>query len=297
MTAEIQASVNTVLKAYRSDSPDSTAMALREYWLTFAPNQGIKLIKTELLQQIEAAGTPIPVLKEIGEEIARAARKDVNGYLPLARLLWDTYGREGRVIALIIFGSMTMVEPETLVPMLKEVCRNCITWEDADRLAMDAVEPIVRKYPERWMNEMAHWLEDPNKWVRRAAITIIGRLPMKHPGYTEQCLALSETLLPDTDLDVKRAVSFAIRIFARSNPSLTCAFLEKHIREANLAYAWVLSDVMKSMYPKILGQFTCLLPGYISWKESLNPKVKERRSLESAIHVLRNFEDQQRGTA
>lgn len=296
MTAEIQAKFQTILKGYLPGSPDITAAALREYWLTFAPDQGIKLIKTELLLQIDAAGIPIPVLKEIGGEIAKVARKDVNGYLPLARLLWDEYGREGRVIALIIFGSMVLVEPETLVPMLKGVCGTCLTWEDADRLAMDAVEPIVRKYPERWVNEMAMWLEDPNKWVRRAAITIIGRLPMKHPGYTAQCLALSETLLPDTDLDVKRAVSFAIRICARSNPFLTCTFLEKHIRERNLAYAWVLSDVIKSMYPKILGQFISLLPGYISWKEILDPKAKERRSLESAIEVLQNIADQSRGT-
>ena len=270
---------------------------MRAYWLTFAPDHGLKLIKAELLTQIEAAGTPIPVLKEIGAEIAKAARKDVNGYLPLARLLWDEYGREGRVIALIIFGSLALVEPETLVPMLKGVCRNCITWEDADRLAMDAVEPIVRKYPDHWVPEMANWLEDPNKWVRRAAITIIGRLPMKHPGYTAQCLALSETLLLDSDLDVKKAVSFAIRMCARSNPSLSCGFLEKQIREMNLAYAWVLSDVIKSMYPKILGQFTSLLPGYIAWKESLDPKAKERRSLESAIEVLQNIEDQYSGTA
>ena len=185
-----------------------------------------------------------------------------------------------------MFGAMTLIEPQRLVPLLKELCRQCVSWEDADRLAMDAVEPIVRMYPDQWLSEMAVWLQDENKWVRRAAITIFGRLPMKHPAYTSQYLALTEQLLSDTDVDVRRAVSFAIRTCARTNPQLVCAFLQKQVAAANSAAVWVLCDVIKSLDRRLIGEFAPLLPHYRKWVTAPEVSSKDKRSIESAIKVL-----------
>ncbi len=278
--------VGLLLKNYASNNPGITAQALCEYWLEFEPNKGIELIKAGQREQIETVGIPIPVLKAMGTEIAKAARKDVGGFLPLAQLLWDEYGREGRVVALIILGAMELVDPKSLIPRLKELCKQCVSWEDADRLAMDALEPIVRKNPEAWLGEIASWLDDSNKWVRRAAITIIGRLPMKYPALTGRCLEYTEQLLCDTELDVKRAVSFAIRICAKTDHDLARAFLEKHVSAASPAIVWVLCDVIRSMADKHIAAFASLLPCYQKWAEAPEISSQDRRSLESAIKVL-----------
>jgi len=286
MDNDVAARTASIIEGYASSKPEVTAKALRKYWLEFEANRGIELIKAEQREQLKAVGIPIPILKAIGTEIAKAARKDVGGYLPLARLMWDEYGREGRFVALIVFGAMELVEPKRLVPLLKELCKSCISWEDTDRLAMDAVEPIVRKYPDKWLGEMATWLNDKNKWVRRAAITIIGRLPMKHPAYVGQCLDYAEGLLLDADLDVKRAVSFAIRVCAKADPKLACAFLKKQVPASNPAAVWVLCDVIKSMDRKIIAEFSSLLPRYKKWSAAPEVSSKDQRSLESAIKVL-----------
>jgi 3-methyladenine DNA glycosylase AlkD len=285
MNQELMSQVMAILENYSAVCPDETAQTLKKLWLGFEPNQGIELIKAEQRAQYEAAGTPIPVLKEIGERLAKAAREDVRGFLPLARLLWDEYGREGRVVALIMLGAMELVEPENLVPLIKEMCRGCVSWEDADRLAMDALEPVVRKYPERWLVEMGAWLEDENKWVRRAGITVIARLPMKHPDYTARCLDYTVRLLFDPELDVKRAVSFAIRICAKVDPTMTLDFLQKQVPAASFAAVWVLCDVIKSMDKKIVGSFSALLPLYQKWYEAPGISAKDQRSLESAVKV------------
>jgi len=286
MNNDIAEKVTSIIKGYTSSKPEGTAKALRKYWLEFTPNKGIELIKAKQREQFEAIGIPIPTLKAIGNEIAKTARQDVNGFIPLAQLLWDEYGREGRVVALIIFGAMELIEPQRLVPLLKDLCKQCVSWEDADRLAMDAVEPIVRKYPDTWLSEMEAWLEDENKWIRRAAITIIGRLPMKHPSYTSRCLALTERLLSDTDVDVRRAVSFAIRTCARVDPKLARAFLEKQVPATHSAAVWVLCDVIKSMDRRIIAEFAPLLPRYKKWGAVSDISSKDKRSIESAIKVL-----------
>lgn len=280
--------VRVILKDYAASHPEITAQALRAYWLEFEPNQTTALIKVEQREQFEVVGIPAPVLKAIGAEIAKTAKKDVGGFLPLAQLLWGEYGREGRVVALIIFGAMELVEPKRIVPLLKVLCRGCITWEDADRLAMDALEPIVRKDPEVWLGEIASWLDDPNKWVRRVVITIIARLPMKYPALTGQCLEYAAQLLLDTELDVKRAVSFAIRICAKTDHDLARAFLEKHVPAADPAAVWVLCDVIRSMANKHIAAFSSLLPRYQKWAEAPEISGQDRRSLESAIKVLQS---------
>ena len=54
---------------------------------------------------------------------------------------------------------MELVDPERVVPLLKELCRSCITWEDADRLAMDALGLIVRKDPDGWLGAIERDVE------------------------------------------------------------------------------------------------------------------------------------------
>jgi hypothetical protein len=181
MSDKIARRIREILSSFNPTSYNLTASLVKTLWLEFEPNRGIELIKEEQRKQQESIGIPIPVLKSIGQEIAKYAKKNIDDYVVLAELLWEEYGREGRIVSSIIFGSMILIEPMKIVPILKENCRECISWEDADRLAMDALEPIIRKEPESWLVELDEWLQDESKWVRRTAITVYGRLPMRHP--------------------------------------------------------------------------------------------------------------------
>jgi 3-methyladenine DNA glycosylase AlkD len=282
---QITAQLEPILAAYDPHLPNVTADALRDLWLGFEP-KSIEGIKAELRQQQETVGIPVPVLKMIGKDLSKAARKRVDDFVPLARLLWDDYGREGRVVGLIPLGVMELADPQKIVPLLKEMCRTCITWEDADRLAMDALEPIVRKKPEVWLNSMDSWLADENKWVRRAGVTVAGRLPMKHPEYTQQCLEMAERLMFDTEVDVKKAVSFAIRLCCRGSIVPVREFLERHVPARDSAATWVLCDVIRSMTPGFLPEFKLLLPRYEKWAADPSLNAKDRRSVESAVKKL-----------
>jgi 3-methyladenine DNA glycosylase AlkD len=285
MNEDITAQLEPILATYDPNSPTKTADALRDLWLQFEP-KSIAGIKAELRQQQETVGIPIPVLKTIGKGLSKAVRKRVGDFVPLTRSLWDEYGREGRVVGLIPLGAMELAAPQKIVPLLKEMCRTCITWEDADRLAMDALEPIVRKKPEAWLSAMEPWLADENKWVRRAGVTVAGRLPMKRPEYTQRCLEMAERLLFDAEVEVKKAVSFAIRLCCRGSIDLVREFLERHVPPQDPTATWALCDVIRSMTPGFLPEFKALLPRYEKWAADPSLSAKDRRSVESAIQKL-----------
>ena len=289
MKAEIAGQVGLILAAYDPAAPGATADGLRHLWLQFEP-KSIAGIKVEQREQQETVGIPVPVLKSIGKEVGKVARKRVADFVPLARLLWDDYGREGRVVGLIPLGKMELVDPERVLPLLMDMCRTCITWEDADRLAMDALEPVVRKEPEAWLPAMEPWLADDNKWVRRAGVTVIARLPMKHPAYTTRCLELAERLLLDGDVDVKKAVSFAVRLAARGEVGPVRDFLARHVPPNDPMATWVLCDAMRSMTKKLLPQFASLIPLYEQWAADPALSARDRRSVESAVKTLQSVQ-------
>ena len=285
MATEIASQIKSMIAVYNPTDPSSTADSLHDLWLQFEP-KSTGFVKAEQMAQQETVGTPVAVLKSIGQEIGKMTRKRVDDFIPLARLLWDEYGREGRIVSVHILGPMELAEPGKIEPLVMELCRTCISWEDADQLSMNALEPIVRKKPAQWLNAMEPWLADENKWVRRAGVTVVGRLPMKYPEYTARCLELAERLLWDDELDVKRAVSFAIRIAARGNIAPVREFLARHVPSENPAATWVLCDAIRSMTKQFLPQFASLLPHYRQWAADPALSGQERRSVESAVKIL-----------
>lgn len=286
MKVEITDQVGSIIAAYDLAAPHATADALRDLWLQFEPKSTAG-IKAEQREQQETVGVPVPVLKSIGKEIGKVARKRVDDFIPLARLLWDEYGREGRVVAVTFLGPMELAAPETTIPLLMKLCRTCVTWEDADQLAMSALEPIVRKKPEAWLPAIEPWLADENKWVRRVGVIVVGRLPIKYPAYATRCLELTERLLFDEDVDVKKAVSFAIRLVARGEVGPVRDFLAGHVPPENPAATWVLCDAVRSMTKQFLPEFAPLLSLYGQWATDPALNARDRRSIESAVNTLR----------
>ena len=286
MRDDIGPRMEAILRNFDGSDPAATAAAIEALWLEFEP-QDLGGIKAEDKARHKMVGTPIPVLRAMGKPLKAAAGKGVDEHLPLARVLWDEYGREGRNLALMALGGMELTRPDTVVPLLFEMCPSCVTWEDADRMAMDALEPIVRRRPDEWLAPLRDWLDDPDRWRRRVAVTVVGRLPMKHPRTAARCLAMIEGLLADTREEVRKATSFAIRLVARCDAELVAAFLERHVPPTDAAATWVLCDATRRMGRALLPAFSSLLPSYEAWLANPHVPRKDVRSIRSALKTLR----------
>ena len=130
------------------------------------------------------------------------------------------------------------------------------------------------------------WLADSNKWVRRAGVTAVGRLPLVYPSYTKRCVAMAQALLYDPEVDVRRAVSFALRLCARGDPEPVRQLLERNVPPDDTAATWVLCDVVRSMTKTLLPHFRSVMPLYEEWSRDPELSARERRSVESAVKVL-----------
>lgn len=277
--------IKETIKAIDNLGPSrELAEVLKSLWFKSESRKTTALVKKEERDKLGYIGVGLDVLKPMGKEIGKAAKDNVDGFLPLAEILWNEYGREGRIVSVMILGQMIISDPEKIIPVCKELVKKSVSWEDCDNMAMDGVEPVIRKDPEK-LRILDPWLKDENKWVRRAAVTVVARLPMRKPGYTRRCLEMIIPCLEDDDLDIRRANSFAIRMAARGDKKAVYDFIEKHMGGENYAKIWVFSDAIRSMTKKFLPEFKSLLPLYMNWLKSVdNPK--SQKSLEAAIKVL-----------
>lgn len=275
-----------ILAEYEPALAAEAAQELETLWSEVPRTEGgASLVKAETRIGYKALGVPVPALAEMGKEIGKVARKRVDEFLPLARLLWEQGGREGRLVACTFLGYMELAAPQVVLAELLALAQTCVTWEECDQLAMRALEPIVRREPGEYLGGLRAWVGHKNKWVRRAGVTVIARVPMKHPQYTEKCLGMIEPVLEDGDQDVRRAVSFTVRAAARGDPRAVATFIEGQAHRTDQESIWVLCDAMRSMTKKLLPEFKSLLAVYENWLTYAPPQSE--RSLASAIKVLK----------
>lgn len=127
MKNEIKTEVNRIFSEHEASNPDSIAAALRELWLQFEPKSTVG-IKAKKRKKQETIGIPVKALRAIGGEAGKRTRKQVNAFLPLMRLLWDSYGREGRVVAAVSLGKMELADPTRVLPVLVALLPRYEAW-------------------------------------------------------------------------------------------------------------------------------------------------------------------------
>lgn len=276
-----------ILNDFDREQLGQIAEKLRTIWL-MGETKSTNLVKKSQKESQEHAGIAHDILKAIGNEIGKNVKKDYVAFKQLSTLLWNKYGREGRLVSVYILEKLVLINPDEIFSLCNYLAKSCVSWEDSDNLVY-GIEPMVRKKPDIYLNVLKKWTIDENKWVKRVALTIIGRLPMKTPEYTKQCLEMVTPCLEENDLDIRRVNSFAIRLSARGNINAVYDYIKANISGSNGAKIWVFCDVIRSMTKSFLPQFKPLLPDYTAWLESVNDS-KSKKSLEAAIKTLKSAE-------
>ena len=117
-------------------------------------------------------------------------------------------------------------------PRILPTVRRLITarswWDTVDTLAADTVGPLVRRYPQL-VSTMDEWIGDDHLWLARTAI--LHQLTYK--GDTDQERLFRYCLLQSghRDFFIRKAIGWALRQFARTDPDAVRAFVRDHAGE------------------------------------------------------------------
>ncbi|GAA4209144.1 MULTISPECIES: DNA alkylation repair protein [Microbispora] len=133
--------------------------------------------------------------------------------------LWrDAEYREERYAAIELSAHRFYRSWQTLytIPMYEEMIVTGAWWDFVDDIAIHRIGTLLRLYPESMRRLVLEWAHDADLWKRRAAI--LCQNSFKDGTDVHLLYACIEPSLSDTDFFARKAIGWALREYARTNP-------------------------------------------------------------------------------
>jgi 3-methyladenine DNA glycosylase AlkD len=149
------------------------------------------------------------------------------------RALWDgAEYREERYAAVALTGHRRYrdhQDPGTL-PLYRELIRSGAWWDYVDEIASQRVGPILRVHRDAVGPIMLAWSvaadDDADLWLRRASIICqLGSKADTDLALLAGCIGAN---LDDRDFFIRKAIGWALRQYARTDPAWVRRYVEQH---------------------------------------------------------------------
>ena len=182
------------------------AMAQQRYMKSEMPFRGISSGELTALLR--------PILADPAYRITDRGEWDA-----AVRDLWDSAThREERYAAIALTGHRAYrawQDPQA-VPLYEHLVRTGAWWDLVDPVASNRVGPILRAHRDAVTPVVRAWSTDADLWVRRTAI--LSQLTFKADTDTALLCACVEPNLADTSFWIRKAIGWALRQYARTDP-------------------------------------------------------------------------------
>jgi 3-methyladenine DNA glycosylase AlkD len=283
---KIKIELKNVFRSSRSQNQKDFIKAdfIKKLWLSCYNDDEYELVNNEDNEKLNFKRSNFEALRFIGKEIIKVIKNNAYEQLQLVKILWDNYGKEGRLIAVYILSQINIEKPDETLPFIKELTKKCSLSEECDNIAIKTMEPVVINNIKIYLDVLNVWSRDENKWIRRSAITLAGRIPMKKPDNTIDSLKIIRNCLCDKDMDVLKSVSLALRLSTRGNIKIVEDFIKSNIVGDNDSKIWVFTDFVINLNKQNLLSLNKLYTYYLDWYNYLDKN--KQFLLITAIKIL-----------
>jgi 3-methyladenine DNA glycosylase AlkD len=160
--------------------------------------------------------------------MAGVARPDREAALSAAGRLWEQPQREYQYAAVDLLTRWVGALDPSVLPALAGLITAKAWWDTVDPLASRVVGGVVRAHPEA-AAVMDGWAGDDDLWLARAAI--LHQLRFGVATDADRLFAMCASRAGDADLFMRKAIGWALRQYARTDPDAVRAFVAAHAVE------------------------------------------------------------------
>ena len=150
-------------------------------------------------------------------------------WLATVLALWDDAGhREERYAALTVAKDRRYAghpDPDVLA-LYRHLVVTGAWWDLVDDVATHLVGPLLLEHPGRVRPTVASWATEEDRWLRRTAV--ICQVGAKDRTDVPLLTTAVEANLDDRDFFLRKAIGWALREHARTDPAWVRAFVELH---------------------------------------------------------------------
>jgi len=175
-------------------------------------------------------GVTAPLHKRICRETLRAhPLSSFDQWTSVALELWrGARFREERYAAIALTGAARYRSFNTIaaMPMHEEMIVTGAWWDYVDTIAGHQVGDILRAEPRRMKPLLRRWARDEHLWKRRTAI--LSQLAFKEDTDLDLLHACIEPNLAARDFFIRKAIGWALRQYAWTNPQEVRRYVRQH---------------------------------------------------------------------
>jgi 3-methyladenine DNA glycosylase AlkD len=198
--------VDAVRAALAGAGDPQRAVAQRAYMKSPMPYRGLTSADLKALLR--------PILADPAYRIAERDDWD-----RAVRDLWDdATHREERYAATALTGHRAYVawQDPAVVPLYRHLVVTGAWWDHVDEIASNRIGPILLSHNEMMTPIVHGWTTDDDLWLRRTAI--ISQLTFKEQTDLALLREAIEPNLADTSFWIRKAIGWALRQYARTDP-------------------------------------------------------------------------------
>jgi 3-methyladenine DNA glycosylase AlkD len=176
-------------------------------------------------------GVPTPERRRLVREVIGQEGEpgDRASWEATARDLWDgaTY-REERYVAIDLCGlrAARRWQDAALVPMYDHFVVTGAWWDHVEAVAISLIGPILRTDRPSVEPIVRQWMTDADLWRRRTSILV--QVLAKSATDTELLTDAIRANLDDRDFFIRKAIGWALRDYAKTDPFWVRAFVDAH---------------------------------------------------------------------
>lgn len=180
--------------------------------------------------------------------LADADLSSAEAWRGLVLHLWrNAEFREERYAALFLAGDRRAARFQTMeaLPVYEELIVTGAWWDFVDDVATHRLPVLLQRHPAEMRRQMLAWSLCGEMWKRRAAI--LCQLPLRERTDTSLLAACIEPALGAREFFLRKAIGWALRQYARTDPGWVTAYVRAHADRLNpLSKREALKALLKS---------------------------------------------------
>jgi 3-methyladenine DNA glycosylase AlkD len=200
-------------KAMAAEADPSRAAGMQAYMKSTMPYHGLVMPKVRAVSAAVFADQQLASCNEWRQAILGLWRE--------ARFREERYG------ALLLAADKRYAHcrtPDSL-PMFEEMIVTGAWWDHVDGVAQ-LIGEMLRAYPKQMRPVMRAWSKDENLWKRR--VSIICQISFKKDTDQKLLYANIEPNLADRDFFIRKAIGWALRAYAWTDPAEVARYVREH---------------------------------------------------------------------
>ena len=172
-------------------------------------------------------GVQAPARSPVVEHLVAHFRPaDRAGYEDLVSRLWALPHREEKYLAIAVAeGHEEFIQPGAL-QLYRRMIVEGAWWDLVDAIAIGLVGALVLAYPLETWPEVDTWIDHDDMWLRRSAL--ICQVGAKVSTDVDRLLDFCSRTAHEEEFFIRKAIGWALREFARTDPDTVARFAVEH---------------------------------------------------------------------